>query len=217
MPARRIGWVLALWLVQALPAAAAERVALVIGNNAYRHAPDLVNPLNDAADIAAALGRLGFSVTALSDADKQTLERGLQGFSRQASGAEIAAVFYAGHGIEIDERNFLVPVDARLRTDTDIKYEAVPLDLVMDTVAGASRLRLVVLDACRENPFRNSMQRTGATRSLGRGLAHVEPRARRWWRTRRRRGRWRRTVKGGTARTPRRCSAFSRNRGSSWG
>ena len=112
-----------------------------------------MNPLNDAADIAAALGRLGFSVTALSDADKQTLERGLQGFSRQASGAEIAAVFYAGHGIEIDERNFLVPVDARLRTDTDIKYEAVPLDLVMDTVAGASRLRLVVLDACRENPF----------------------------------------------------------------
>ena len=158
------------------PALASSRVALVIGNAGYTHAPALANPLNDAADIAAALGRLGFAVTRLENAGYAALRRGLQSFRRDAAAAQIAVVFYAGHGIEVNRRNFLVPVDARLQSDGDVEYEAVPLDLVTGAVQGASEFRLVVLDACRDNPFLKSMRREdGSTRSIGRGLARVEP------------------------------------------
>ena len=140
-----------------------------------RHAPRLANPIHDAADIGAPLGRLGFAVTKLENAGKVALERGLQTFSRAASGAEAAMVFYAGHGIEVDKRNFLVPVDARLLSDREVEFETVLLDLVGRAVEGASGLGLVILDACRDNPFAASMRRTGAKRSIGRGLARVEP------------------------------------------
>ena len=157
------------------PAQAAKRVALVIGNAVYQHAPQLANPLNDASDIGAALGRLGFEVTKLENAGKVALERGLLHFSRAASTAETAVVFYAGHGIEVDKRNFLVPVDARLLSDREVEFETVSLDLVGRAVEGASGLGLVILDACRDNPFAASMRRAGAKRSIGRGLARVEP------------------------------------------
>ena len=156
-------------------AAAEKRVALVIGNAAYEHASRLANPVNDAADIGAALGRLGFAVTKLENAGKSAFERGLQTFARAAATSEIALVFYAGHGIEIDQRNFLIPVDARLASDRDVEFEAVPLDLVSRAVDSARELRLIVLDACRDNPFAAAMKRSGATRSIGRGLARVEP------------------------------------------
>ena len=160
----------------AVPAMASSRVALVIGNSIYAHVPALANPRNDAADVGAALGRLGFSVTRLDNADYATLRRGLQAFRREAAAAGIAVVFYAGHGIEVNKRNFLVPVDARLQTDGDVEYESVPLDLVMGAVHGASEFRLVVLDACRDNPFLASMKREeGSTRSIGRGLSRAEP------------------------------------------
>ena len=154
---------------------AEQRVALVIGNASYAHAPRLANPLNDAADIGGALARLGFAVTTLENADYATLRQGLLAFTRAASAAEVAVVFYAGHGVEVDQRNFLVPVDARLASDQDVEFETVPLDLVMRSVGRASGLRLVILDACRDNPFAVSMQRSGATRAIGRGLARVEP------------------------------------------
>ena len=157
------------------PSLAAPRVALVIGNASYAHAPALANPLNDAADIGAALERLGFSVTRLENVGDAEMRRGLKKFGRAASASEVAVVFYAGHGIEVDGRNFLVPVDARLASDQDVEYEAVPLELAQRAVERASGLRLVILDACRENPFAKSMQRAGATRSIGRGLARVEP------------------------------------------
>ncbi len=167
-------------LLSALSASglAAERVALVIGNAAYAHAPLLRNPPNDAEAISASLGRLGFTVTRLDDADKRELERGLQAFKSAASGSEIALVFYSGHGIEVDKRNFLVPVDARLASADDVEYEAVPLDLVMRAVGRNSGLGLVILDACRDNPFAAAMQRHGSTKStraIGKGLARVEP------------------------------------------
>ena len=162
-------------LLPSLPALAEQRVALVIGNAAYAHAPRLANPLNDADDVGAALTRLGFAVTKLENADSATLRQGLQAFARAASAADVAVVFYAGHGIEVDQRNFLVPVDARLTSDQDVEFETVPLELAMRSVARASGLRLVILDACRDNPFAVSMQRAGATRSVGRGLARVEP------------------------------------------
>ena len=158
-----------------IPALAGERVALVIGNAQYAHARRLANPLNDAADIGTALARLGFAVTKLENTDYAVLRQGLQAFSLAASASEVAVVFYAGHGIEVDQRNFLVPVDARLASDQDVEFETVPLELVMRSVSRASGLRLVILDACRENPFAVSMQRSGATRAIGRGLARVEP------------------------------------------
>ena len=164
-----------LLVLLATPVPAQQRVALVIGNAIYAHAPRLANPLNDAADISAALARLGFAVTKLENANQGELRQGLLAFTRAASVAEVAVVFYAGHGIEVDQRNFLVPVDAKLSSDQDVEFETVPLELVMRSVARASGLRLVILDACRDNPFAVSMQRAGATRSVGRGLARVEP------------------------------------------
>ena len=174
-----VAWaVLAAVLLSALPVAAgaAGRVALVIGNSAYEKAPFLENPRNDAKDVGAALDRLGFTVTRLADADQATLRQRLGDFTRAAGASEVAVVFYAGHGIEVDGRNFLVPVDASLRSDQDVEFETVPLELVMRSVERARGLRLVVLDACRDNPFAESMQRAGATRSIGRGLARAEPR-----------------------------------------
>ena len=161
--------------VLAAPAPAAPRVALVIGNATYAHAPALANPLNDAADIGAVLERLDFSVTLVENAGHAALRKALLEFTLAASASEMAVVFYAGHGIEVDRRNFLVPVDARLASDEVVEFEAVPLELVLQAVERASGLRLVILDACRENPFAVQMQRAGATRSIGRGLARLEP------------------------------------------
>ena len=127
-------------------------------------------PSTTANDIGAALERLGFAVTRMDNADQVELRRGLQQFSLAASASEMAVVFYAGHGIEVDRRNFLIPVDARLRSDADVEFETVPLDLLSRAVERAKGLRLIVLDACRDNPFAVAMQRSGATRSIGRGL-----------------------------------------------
>ena len=156
-------------------ASAGQRVALVIGNASYAHAPSLANPLNDANDMGAALKRLGFAVTQLPNASRAELWDGLQKFSLAASASEMAVVFYAGHGIEVDKRNFLIPVDARLQSDADVEFEAVPLDLLSRSVERVKGLRLIILDACRDNPFAVAMQRSGATRSIGRGLTSVEP------------------------------------------
>ena len=164
-----------LLLMLATPVLAAQRVALVIGNGAYAHTASLRNPPNDAADISAALRRLGFEVTQINDAGKWDLEKGLHKLTRAAAQSDIALVFYAGHGIEVDKRNFLVPVDARLESDQDVEFEAVPLALAMRAVSRASGLGLVILDACRNNPFLASMQRSGGTRAMGRGLVRVEP------------------------------------------
>ena len=176
--ARRGAWAtLAVVLWSALPVAAQAggRVALVIGNSAYAHEKRLPNPGNDAADVGKAFERLGYSVTWLEDAEQSELRDALGNFKRAAGASDVAVVFYAGHGIEVDGRNFLIPVDAALADDGDVEYEAVPLDLVMRAVGGARRLGLVMLDACRDNPFAKKMQSAGSTRSIGRGLARVAP------------------------------------------
>ena len=157
------------------PAVADQRVALVIGNASYAHAPVLASPLNDAADVGAALGRLGFAVTRIENAGYAALRRSLQQFALAASASEVALVFYTGHTIQVDRSNFLVPVDARLSSDGDVEFETVPLALLLRAVERAPGLRLIILDASRANPFAASMQRAGATRSIGRGLARVEP------------------------------------------
>ena len=146
-------------------------MALVIGNSAYAHGGRLTNPANDSVLVAQALRRVGFTVIARSDLGKEDLEAALKSFTRAAGGADIALVYYAGHGIEKGGVNYLLPVDASLAADTDIDFEAVPLDLVMHSVGGATRLKIVILDACRDNPFRDAMRRSAGTRGIGQGLA----------------------------------------------
>ena len=148
--------------------ALADRVALVIGNSTYAHVGHLPNAGNDAADLSSALRRLGFQVTTAMDTDRASLNEALRVFTRRSVGADVALVFYAGHGLEMDGVNYLVPVDARLERDTDVRYEAVVLDDVLAATTGAS-LRIVILDACRDNPLARSMQRTLARRSVSRG------------------------------------------------
>lgn len=155
--------------------AAEKRVALVIGNSAYRNVSQLPNPAKDAAAIAQSLTRLGFDVTPLNDATGAEMRTALQDFELAASSADIALIYYAGHGIEMNGGNFLIPVDAALKRDTHVQDEAISLSRVQQSVEGASRLRLILLDACRDNPFIAQMQRNQARRSIGRGLARVEP------------------------------------------
>lgn len=168
---------LALILVAAGGGARAEtRVALVIGNAAYAAAPRLDNPTRDAARVAGALRAAGFrTVTTVRDAGRADLIAALNAFSEAAERADWALVYFAGHGVEVGGTNYLVPVDARLRSDRDIADEAIPLDRVLQALEPARKLRLVILDACRDNPFLDAMRRTSPTRSVGRGLARIEP------------------------------------------
>jgi hypothetical protein len=153
-----------------------RRVALVIGNARYNNAPVLTNPPADAASVSAALREAGFqTVTVKTDLSQQATLTALREFAALADAADWAVVYYAGHGIEFGGNNYLVPVDARLQADRDIDLEGVDLGKVMAAVEGAKRLRLIILDACRDNPFASQMRRTMASRSLGRGLAKVEP------------------------------------------
>ncbi|MBB4381135.1 caspase family protein [Bradyrhizobium sp. SBR1B] len=158
------------------PAWAIKRVALVVGNSSYQNAPLLPNPANDAASITATLKSAGFDVVDsrlnLAAAD---MRRALREFADQTRDADIAVVYYAGHGIEIDGTNYLIPTDARLERDTDIYDEAFSLDRVLLAIEPAKQLRVVIVDACRNNPFADSMKRTVASRSISRGLARVEP------------------------------------------
>ena len=155
-------------LAAPLPASAAGRVALVVGNSTYEHIGRLPNPANDAADLSAALRRLGFDVTVAQDAGRTALTEALRAFTRRSAGADVALVFYAGHGMEMDGVNYLLPVDARLERDTDVRYETVTLDDVLASTSGAG-LRLVILDACRNNPLARSMTRTVRTRNVSNG------------------------------------------------
>jgi uncharacterized caspase-like protein len=174
----------ALWLVAAAASAqdgagrpAGVRVALIIGNGGYAHVSRLPNPPRDAALVAQALREVGFtSVRLENDLDRDGMGRVLAEFAEVVEGADWAVIYYAGHGIEVGGTNYLVPVDARLASDRDVAAETVRLDDLLARVDGARRLRVVMLDACRDNPFIRQMRRTLATRAVGRGLALIEPR-----------------------------------------
>ena len=149
-------------------ASAAGRVALVMGNSAYADLVRLANPANDASAVAAALARLGFDVTLLTDATRDTMHDALLAFAEESADADVALVFYAGHGLETaDGRNYLVPVDARLADAGDLPAEVVSLDTIVDAVAGA-RVPIVILDAARNDPFarRGDPGTEGGTASL---------------------------------------------------
>jgi len=158
------------------PAVAERRVALIIGNSAYQKVPRLINPTNDAAALTAMFKAAQFdSVDSKFDLSGTELRRTLREFTGKTRDADIAVVYYAGHGMELDGNNFLVPVDAALETDSDVLDEAVSIERVLFAVEPAKRLRLVILDACRDNPFVKTMKRAVASRGIGRGLAKVEP------------------------------------------
>jgi uncharacterized protein len=166
-----------LWAGTGSEGRAAGRVALVIGNSDYTHATSLANPANDAADTAASLERLGFSVIRALNVDFNAFGQAIRTFNAQVQGAEIGLVYYAGHGVELGGENWLIPVDAELRTDVDVANESIGLKTLMQSVRQASGAGLVILDACRDNPFTAKMSRSKLTRSVDRGLARVEPTA----------------------------------------
>ncbi len=153
------------------------RVALVIGNSKYANAPSLANPQADAQALAGALQRIGFTqVTLKLDLARDKLVDELKTFAAAADRADWAVVYFAGHGLEVGGANYLVPIDAKLATDRDVTFETVPLDQVLQSVDGARKLHIVILDACRDNPFVKTMTRSlSATRSVGIGLANLEP------------------------------------------
>jgi uncharacterized caspase-like protein len=148
----------------------------VIGNSAYQNVGTLPNTKNDATGVADTLKAVGFTnVQLVIDAGRGALISALKDFERQADSADWAAVYYAGHGMQVDGVNYLIPIDARLRDDRDVQDEAVSVDRVVDAIANAKKLRLVMLDSCRDNPFLKVMHRSIASRSISRGLAAIEP------------------------------------------
>jgi Caspase domain len=157
-------------------ALAESRVALVIGNSGYRNVPKLPNPGNDAEAVGILLKSAGFDLVEMRrDLGIADMRRSINDFSDLTQNADIAVVFYAGHGIEVDGTNYLVPVDAKLGRDLDVEDETVSVDRILRVIEPAKRLRLIILDACRDNPFAKTMKRTVASRSVGRGLGRVEP------------------------------------------
>src|SRR5215471_7814214 len=167
--------VLSIWIFSE-PAFAEKRVALVIGNSAYQKVPPLANPARDADAMSEMFRNADFDVVqSKHDLGIGDMRRALRDFSDEARDADVAIVYYAGHGMEVDGINYLIPVDAILERDIDAFDEAMPLDRVLTVIEPAKQLRLVILDACRDNPFSKSMKRTIAARAVGRGLAMVEP------------------------------------------
>lgn len=172
---RPFGLVIALVLLMSGSAEgqAPDRVALVIANSSYASAGRLTNPRRDASLIADALRKAGFrTVVVREDLGLRDFQLALRDFQAQAARAEVALVYYAGHGIEGKGKNWLIPIDAQLGAEAHLDFEAIPLDSVMGVLEEA-KLRVVILDACRNNPFSRSWTRS--TRSVSRGFRATEP------------------------------------------
>ena len=157
--------------------AAERRIALVIGIGDYQAAPKLANPAKDARFIGESLRGLAFDVEELYDPDYRTLAHAIRAFGIKAQQSDVALVFYAGHGVQVGRENYLLPADARLERERDLLYEAIPLELLMGEASQAAKLAIIMLDACRNNPFVERMSRSmviagrGATAA---GLARVD-------------------------------------------
>ena len=155
---------------------AESRVAMVIGNSAYQNVNQLPNPAKDAEAIGEMLKKAGFDVVdSRQNVGVADMKRMIRNFSDKVANADVAVVYYAGHGIEVDGTNYMVPVDAKLERDIDVEDEAVSLDRIVRTLDPAKKLRLVILDACRDNPFATAMKRSISSRGIERGLGKVEP------------------------------------------
>ncbi|MBU1701918.1 MAG: caspase domain-containing protein [Candidatus Eisenbacteria bacterium] len=168
------------------PALAQDSAALVIGNSQYQHTARLKNPVNDAAGLAMKLEGLGFQVLHGSDLTKQEIEEHLVSFNKLIKGAEIAVFYYAGHGLQINGKNYLIPVDFDPNAEVDLTLQLVSLDQALKEMASDKRVTLIFLDACRDNPFAEELKTdstagrslavddTRAVKVIGQGLAEVE-------------------------------------------
>ena len=154
-----------------------RRIALVIGQGAYRYVNALPNPVNDAAALAQTFRQLGFTeVQEIHDASRAELETTVKDFGDRAEEADWAVVFYAGHGMQIDGRNYLIPTDAKFERAEHVDFEAINLERVMASAGSSKRLGIVILDACRNNPFLERLsERSRGKRTLAGGFARVEP------------------------------------------
>ncbi|GLS18673.1 hypothetical protein GCM10007874_16900 [Labrys miyagiensis] len=171
MMMRRSLWCffLLLGLLAAGWAQAAPKAALVIGNGAYRSVTPLVNPPNDAADMAASLGRIGYAVTLVKDGDLQAMNDGLRAFLRDADHADSVVIFYSGHGVQVKGRNYLIPVSAKISDELDLDTQALSLDKLLELVdSAAPKVKIVILDSCRDNPLTRTLVRGAGTRGLAR-------------------------------------------------
>ena len=159
------------------PSRAENRIALVIGNGAYKEAPALPNPPNDARAVIDTLKRLNFDVVAGTDLDIDDMRQAIRDFSRKLEGSDVALFYYAGHGMQVYGKNYLVPIDAKLSGEADLDFAAVDVDLVVKQMERQPRVKLVILDACRDNPLSKTLARSmGKTRSaeaLAPGLAKI--------------------------------------------
>ena len=159
--------------------ASESRVALVIGQSAYRAVPALPNASNDAKRMSDLLGSAGFDVTAAPDLSQGDMRQAISNFANKvtSSGPDtVALVFYAGHGLQIDGENYLVPVDVDPRREADIPLQAVRLNDLLNTLGALhTRMRILMLDACRDNPFAPTMQRTIALKLVDKGFSNIEP------------------------------------------
>ena len=158
------------------PAFADNRVALVIGNSAYARAPHLPNPVHDAEDVAAALKRSGFEIIVATDLDKAGMDEAIIRFARAARTADVAMFYYTGHALQFGGINYLVPVDAQLNDEADLR-RMVRVDDVIADMQQAKNLRILVLDSCRDNPLTEQLKRsvgTARSASIGRGLAKID-------------------------------------------
>ena len=160
-------------LILSSPADAGNRIALVIGNSAYQHVVALSNPVNDARLMAKTLSGLGFTLVgdrAQLNLDKAHFDRAVQTFRDEAQGADVALFYYAGHGMQMHGANYLVPVDADLKTQADVDFQMLDTDLVLRQMETAqAKLNVLILDACRNNPFRGR-----GFRAIGGGLAQMQ-------------------------------------------
>ena len=147
----------------------------MIGISAYQHTTPLTNPHNDAEDIAAALGALGFQVILGTDLEKRALDLKIREFARALEGADVGLFFYAGHGLQVKGSNYLVPIDARLEREQDLDFDAVRIEFVLAQMEREAKTNIVFLDACRNNPLARNLERTMGTRGVGEnnGLAEI--------------------------------------------
>ena len=145
-----------------------DRYALVIGNSAYQTAP-LTNPVNDAEDMSSTLINMGFTVILKKNADQRTMEDAIRSFGKQLRKGGVGLFYFAGHGMQVDGRNYLIPVDSKIESESDVKYEAVDAGRVLGKMEDAeNQLNIVILDACRNNPFSRNF------RSTETGLARMD-------------------------------------------
>ena len=168
---------LVLVFVAPYAAQAGGRLALVLGNSKYRSVPVLDNPSNDAADLANALRSIGFEVVERRDATRDAMAAAVRDFSERLRGADIALFFYAGHGIQMNGENYLLPVDAKIESQADVRFNTINLTDIRQEMEGAGRGSIIILDACRDNPFAEKLAHGGrgvATRGLGRVEASAE-------------------------------------------